>query len=200
MPGNLLLLADSRPFFAQPEVNLITNFFSARQSENPLVIYVGAANGDKPEFAEMARFIVHRFLGNSRFVHLRTEDVERARDQIAEAGFLFLAGGDPQSGWQFLSDFNLTSIIRSCFESGLSVLGISAGAVLCGHGPDTGSYLQLAPWLIGAHEESCHWQSLLTRQNHRPELDAAGLAEGSILLLNGKQTKIYLNVNFFPRR
>jgi len=200
MPGNLLLLADSRPFFVRPQIRLLTDFFSSGRDKNPQVLYIGAANGNQPEFADQAKFLMQRFLRQYRFVHLQTNNSSLSRELFDDNGFLILAGGDPENGWQFLSDSGIGTLIQNHFQNGLSVMGLSAGAMLCGSGPVNGSYLQLVPWLIGAHEESEQWRKLLNRQNQQPELDAVGLNSGSLILLSNGQLETCDTISFFAGR
>ena len=115
--------------------------------------YVGASNGDDPDFyAIFVAAMEGVGVFDCRMIPSAVSEADLAF--LNDADIILLAGGDVEIGWQtFLTNGLDKHIVRRYFE-GATLIGISAGAVQLGLG-----YLKLVPFIIGAHEESTNWKT-----------------------------------------
>lgn len=158
----IFLLADSQLLFWRENGQLLLQRV-ARTRERMKAAYVGASNGDNPDFYAI---FVSAMEGVGLF------DCRMIPSAVSEANLLFfndadiilVAGGDVELGWRaFLNNGLNDHMVRRYFE-GASLIGVSAGAVqlgLCGLAAD-GSLIEtskLVPFIIGAHEESNNWKT-----------------------------------------
>jgi Peptidase family S51 len=180
----IYLLADSQLLFYRENGRLlIERVVKGRTRDQLKAAYVGASNGDRPEFYEI---FVSAMEGvgvfNCRMIPSAVSEADMAF--LNDADIVLLAGGDVEAGWRvFVANGLSEHIVRRYFE-GASLIGISAGAVqlgLCGLAAD-GSLIEtfkLVPFIIGAHEESDNWKT--TRellQLSDPGTTAIGLPTG----------------------
>ena len=161
---SIFLLADSQLLFWREDGELVIERVVKERSRDQLkAAYVGASNGDQPEFYGI---FVSAMEGLGVF-HCRMIPSAVSEADIAflnHADIILLAGGDVELGWRvFLTNGLSDHIVRRYFE-GASLIGVSAGAVqlgLCGLAAD-GSLIEtfkLVPCIIGAHEESNDWKT-----------------------------------------
>jgi peptidase E len=145
--------------------------------------YVGASNGDNPDFYQI---FVSAMEGagvfDCRMIPSALSDADL--NFLNDADVILLAGGDVEAGWRVFLANGLSQHIVRRYSEGASLIGVSAGAVqlgLCGLASD-GSLIEtfkLVPFIIGAHEESTNWKT--TRQLLRlssPGTMAIGLRTG----------------------
>lgn len=158
------LLADSQLLFWRENGQLlIERVVKERVRDGLKAAYVGASNGDNPDFYEI--FV-------SAMEEVGVFDCRMIPSAVSEADITFLndadiillAGGDVEAGWRvFLTNGLSGHIVRRYFE-GASLIGVSAGAVqlgLCCLAAD-GSLIEtfkVVPFIIGAHEESNNWKT-----------------------------------------
>ncbi len=193
----ILLLADSQLLFwrddnglffdrvkalldgASPEAT-VSNAVSDSTGSNqaaPKAAYVGASNGDKPEFYEL-------FLAAMQGIAIddcRMIPSEPSADDLEffdQADLILLAGGDTELGWQTFEKNGLKQKIAERYYTGALLIGISAGAVQIGlsgiretpartNGSEEGSEssstlfdtFKLVPLLIDVHQEP-DWERL----------------------------------------
>ena len=161
---SIFLFADSQLlFWRENGLLLIERVVKASTRDRLKAAYVGASNGDHPDF--YAIFV-------SAMEGVGLVDCGMISSAVSEADLVFLndadiillAGGDVEMGWRaFLTNGLSNHIVRRYFE-GAALIGISAGAVqlgLCCLGAD-GSLIEtfkLVPFIIGAHEESNNWKT-----------------------------------------
>ena len=161
---SIYLLADSQLLFWRDNGQLLLErVVSARTRDRIKAAYVGASNGDNPEFYSI-------FVAAMEGVDV--SDCRMIRSTLSEADLAFLeradvillAGGDVELGWRTFLSNGLNKHIVWRYLEGATLIGISAGAVqlgLCGLAAD-GSLIEtfgLAPFIIGAHEESDNWKT-----------------------------------------
>lgn len=146
---------------------------AVRGGRQATAVYLGAANGDVPEYFDLFRFGANRLgLADGDCVHARASSSAADLELVANgAALVLLAGGDPHAGLAAARACGMDAALRSAAEGGAVLVGISAGAIMLGthayHVPDEPSYalpspaLGLLPFVFGAHEEDADWASLL---------------------------------------
>jgi peptidase E len=180
----ICLLADSQLLFLRENgQTLIERLVKDRTRDQLKAAYVGASNGDNPDFyAIFVSAMEGMGVFNCRMIPSAVSDADMAF--LNDADIVLLAGGDVEAGWRvFLSNGLSKHIVRKYFE-GASLIGVSAGAVqlgMCGLAAD-GSLIEtfkLVPFIIGAHEEADNWKT--TKELLRlsgPGATAIGLPTG----------------------
>lgn len=160
----IFLLADTQLLFWRPNGELlIERLVEARPRQRLKAAYVGASNGDHPDFYAIFVAAMEGIgLTDCKMISSDTSQADLAF--LNEADIILLAGGDVEVGWRaFLTNGLNNHIVRRYFE-GATLIGVSAGAVqlgLCGLAAD-GSLIEtfkLVPFIIGAHEESDNWRT-----------------------------------------
>src|SRR5215216_5602766 len=159
----IFLLADSQLLFWRENGQLLIEGLVKERTRDQLkAAYVGASNGDQPDFYSIFVSAMEGMgVFDCRMIPSALSDADMAF--LNDADIVLLAGGDVELGWRvFLNNGLSEHIVRKYFE-GASLIGISAGAVqlgLCGLAAD-GSLIdtfKLVPFIIGAHEESDNWR------------------------------------------
>lgn len=162
----LFLLADSQLLFWREDRQLlIERVVKASARERLKAAYIGASNGDHPDFFAI---FVAAMEGAGVFDCRMIRSAVSAADLafLNDADLILLAGGDVEVGWRtFLANGLDKHIVRRYFE-GACLLGVSAGAVQLGLGglASDGSLIEtfkLAPFIIGAHEEADNWKTTI---------------------------------------
>ena len=165
----IYLFADSQLLFWNNEGTLFLD--SIRKlivSPSPKAAYIGASNGDEPQFYSIfeaamegvgihdCRMILSSFsAGDESFVN--------------EADIILLAGGNVETGWNVFKQVGLTEAIPKRHSEGAVLIGISAGAVQLGlYGLAEEESInklidtfKLVPFIISAHDEGREWKSLI---------------------------------------
>jgi len=131
----------SRHFGTAP---FLAEAFAATGKDQPLALYIGAANGDNRAFGSGlsvllksagARSVLWPKLGRGKQEH------GAAHAALAEADLVFVGGGDVEAGIQALGDAGLIDAVHAAAERGAVFVGMSAGAIMLG-----------ARWIRWAHE------------------------------------------------
>ena len=177
----IFLLADSQLLFWRDGGQLLLERVVTRDQLK--AAYIGASNGDDPNFYEIFVSAMERVgVVDRRMIPSAVSEADM--EFLNNADVILLSGGDVEAGWRvFLNNGLSEHIIRRYYE-GASLIGVSAGAVqlgLCGLAAD-GSLIEtfkVVPFIIGAHEESDNWKT--TRELLRlsgPGKTAIGLPAG----------------------
>jgi hypothetical protein len=151
---SIFLFGDSQLLFWRENGQLLLErVVEARTRDRLKAAYVGASNGDDPDFyAIFVAAMEGVGVSDCRMIPSAVSEADLAF--LNDADIILLAGGDVEVGWQtFLTNGLDRHIVRRYFE-GATLIGISAGAVQLGLG-----YLKLVPFIIGAHEESTNWKT-----------------------------------------
>lgn len=165
----LFLMADSQPLFRDGSDSLLPALRESLRVSHTNVTraaYVGASNGDAPEFFE---FFVAAMDGinlhESRMIRASFDDEDRAF--LESADLVLLAGGYPDYGWEIMTGTGMDAIIKKKYYAGAVLVGVSAGAVQLGmgwwHGEEDRGVsvgLKLVPHYIDAHDEQDGWAQL----------------------------------------
>lgn len=163
---SIFLLADSELLFYRENGQLLLDRVVKEWKRDQLkAAYVGASNGDHPDFyAIFVAAMEGVGVTNCRMIPSSLSEADLAF--LSNAELILLAGGDAEAGWRvFLANGLNEHIVRRYYE-GASLIGISAGAVqlgLCCLAAN-GSLIEtfaLAPFVIGAHEESDNWRTTI---------------------------------------
>lgn len=170
-PQPLYLLADSQLLFWRRDNKLLLEaaIDRAPRDEPPSAAYIGASNGDRPEFYEIfeaamdAVGIIDRRMIDSAFGPGDRAFLERAR-------LIVLAGGDVRLGWNTFEKTGIKNVILDRHAQGAVLVGISAGAVQLGRcgivealDAEQTEFLDmfdLVPLVIDAHDEQAEWARL----------------------------------------
>lgn len=162
----IFLLADSQLLFWREGGQLILNrIIKDKLPGESKAAYIGASNGDQPEFYEIFVAAMKGFgIFDCRMIPSTLSETDIAF--INDAEIILLAGGDVEAGWRvFLNNGLSEHVVRRYFEGAL-LIGVSAGAVqlgLCCLAGD-GSLMEtfkLVPFIIGAHEEANNWKTTI---------------------------------------
>lgn len=163
----LYLLADSQLFFWKSDGNSLAERLRADlDSTNPKAAYIGASNGDQPEFYSLFQAAMESMqISNCRFVPSQPskEDISF----IEEADLILLSGGDVERGWRTFEQNGLKELIPRKRFDGAILIGVSAGAIQLGLGclsnsaqPKQIDMFRFAPFYVGAHDEENDWWDL----------------------------------------
>jgi cyanophycinase len=165
----IFLLADSQLLFWRDEeghrfLERARQLIEAGEpGKPPKAAYLGASNGDAPEFYEL-------FVGAMAEIGIRDcrhVPAQPSPEDVAfltEADLVLLAGGDVHRGWEAFSGSGLKDKIVERYYAGAVLVGISAGAVQLGlKGWDEGGLFDtfcLVPFVVDVHDEPS-WSALL---------------------------------------
>jgi cyanophycinase len=163
----LYLLADSQLFFWKSESDSLAERVRADlDATNPKAAYVGASNGDQPEFYSLFQAA----MGAMGISDCRAVPSKPSREDTAfleEADLIVLSGGDVERGWQVFEQNGLKELLPRKRFDGAILMGVSAGAVQLGLGylsssaqPKQIGMFRFAPFYIGAHDEENDWFDL----------------------------------------
>ncbi len=181
----LYLLADSQLLFWKRQGRpFLDTVLAGLIRDTPIcAAYIGASNGDRPEFYDIfeaavdAVGVTDRRMIESSFPADDRAFLERAR-------LVVLAGGDVRRGWKTFEETGMKDAILSRYARGAVLLGISAGAVQLGRygiaetpessASDLLEVFDLVPAVVDTHDEGAGWRRL-SRAIGSLEGRAAGL-------------------------
>jgi peptidase E len=166
----IYLLADSQLLFWRQDGKLfIDNIRSSIWHDSPKAAYVGASNGDNPDYYSLfVAAMIGIGIRQCRMIpsSLSTDDLTF----INEADIILLAGGDVERGLNAFEQNGLKELIFRRYFEGATLIGISAGAVqlgLFGWKEEEGlssmnliQTLRLVPFIVSAHDEKRDWAPL----------------------------------------
>lgn len=183
-PQPIYLFADSQLlFWSEGGALFLSSIRRLASRDSPRAAYIGASNGDAPEFysifeAAMSGAGVH----NCRMI-LRSFSAE---DQsfLNEADIILLAGGDVERGWNVFVETGIREVVIRRYDEGAVLMGISAGAMQLGlyglmereaSDVEMLGMFGLVPFVIDAHDEMRKWRRLRRALRH---LDGAAKGIG----------------------
>jgi peptidase E len=169
----ILLLADSQLLFHRGEGEE-GSFLAQRvrplldeeePNPDPKAAYLGASNGDAPEFYELFQSAMST-IGIRTCRLIPTEPSATDRDFLAEADLILLAGGDTRRGYRAFEAAGIKDRIVERYYGGALLIGISAGAVQLGlkgwdeEGQKLFDTFRMVPFVVDVHDEPS-WSRLL---------------------------------------
>ena len=181
----LYLLADSQLLFWKRHDRLLLDAaLDGLARDTPLrAAYIGASNGDRPEFYKIFEAAVDAIgITDRRMIESSFGPDDRAF--LERAQLVVLAGGDVRLGWNTFEKTGMTEVILGRYAQGAVLVGISAGAVQLGRygiveTPDSPAtelldVFDLVPVVIDTHDERAKW-ARLSRAIHSLQGAATGL-------------------------
>ena len=163
----LYLLADSQLLFLKSGSDSLAERIRADlDSGKPKAAYIGASNGDQPEFYNL--FVAA--MESMEISDCRLVPSQPSREDISfleHADLIVLSGGDVERGWQVFEQNGLKELLPRKRFDGAVLMGVSAGAVQLGLGclsnaaqPKQIDMFRFAPFYVGAHDEENDWFDL----------------------------------------
>lgn len=169
IPRPIFLFADSSLLFWGEGGKLFLDSIRRLVArDSPKAAYVGASNGDRPEFYSIFEAALDGVGVHDRRMILRSFAAED-RSFLNEADVILLAGGDTEAGWKVFVETGMREFITRRYDEGAVLIGISAGAQQLGlfgnieggrSGAELVSTFQLVPFVIDAHDEGQGWGRL----------------------------------------
>lgn len=163
------LLADSQLLFSSPGGRpLLAPAVDAIESTEPRAAYVGAANGDQPEYYSIFEGAMEMAGVRDRRMILSDYSAQD-RAYLRSADIIVLAGGDVGSGLRVLRETGMDDDLDERRREGAVLVGVSAGAVhlgamgWLGDEPAEGELvgaLGIVPFSVDAHDEANGWRRL----------------------------------------
>lgn len=160
----IFLLADSQLLFWRGEEGrlLLERARALIEDDQPgralRAAYLGASNGDRPEFYELFLAAMAEIgFNDCRLIPSRPEPGDLAF--LDEADLILLAGGDVRRGWESFQQSGIQGKLIERYYAGALLVGVSAGAVQLGlkgwseDGTDLFDTLRLVPFVVDAHDE-----------------------------------------------
>jgi cyanophycinase len=181
----LYLLADSQLlFWKRQDRLLLETALDGLARDTPLsVAYIGASNGDRPEFYGVFEAAVDAIgITDRRMIDSSFGPDDRAF--LERAQLIVLAGGDVRLGWNTLEKTGMKDVILGRYAQGAVLVGISAGAVQLGRygivetaessATELLEVFKLVPAVVDTHDERAEW-ARLSRTIHLLQGAATGL-------------------------
>ncbi len=167
----LYLLADSQLLFWRRRGRLLLEEAVERLAgaTPPSAAYLGASNGDRPEFYDIFEAAMEAVgITDRRMIDSSFDRADRAF--LKGAQLIVLAGGDARLGWHTFEETGMRDVILDRYARGAVLVGISAGAVQLGRygmveapqSPEPGLFdvFGLVPLVVDAHDERAGWARL----------------------------------------
>ncbi|HYH78844.1 MAG TPA: Type 1 glutamine amidotransferase-like domain-containing protein [Longimicrobium sp.] len=163
------LLADSQLLFSSHLGRpLLAPAVDAVASPEPRAAYVGAANGDQPEYFSIFEGAMDVIgVRDRRMILSGYAAADRA--YLRSADIIVLAGGDVGAGLRVLRATGMDDDLDERHREGAVLVGVSAGAVhlgamgWLGDDPAEGELvgaLGIVPYSVDAHDEAGGWKRL----------------------------------------
>lgn len=167
----LYLLADSQPLFWKRHERLLLEAVldGLAPDAPPSAAYIGASNGDRPEFYEIFEAAMDAVgLADRRMIDSSFDHADRTF--LDGAQLIILAGGDVRLGWTTFERTGMKEVILRRYTEGAVLVGISAGAVQLGRygiveapgsvEAEVFDAFNLVPMVIDVHDERNQWVRL----------------------------------------
>ena len=160
----IFLLADSQLLFWRDEegrrfLDRARELIAADAPEKqPKAAYLGASNGDAPEFYELFVSAMAE-AGITDCRQIPSAPAEEDYAFLEQADLILLAGGDVRRGWDVFVRTGLKDKLAARYYAGALMMGVSAGAVqlgVKGWDEDSSEFfntLSLVPFVVDVHDE-----------------------------------------------
>ena len=191
----LYLLADSQLlFWKRQDRLLLESALDGLARDTPVrAAYIGASNGDRPEFYEIFEAAVDAAgITDRRMIESSFGPDDRIF--LGRADLIVLAGGDVRLGWNTFEKTGMKQVILGRYAQGAVLVGVSAGAIQLGrygivetpesHATELVDVFKLVPMVVDTHDERAEW-ARLSATIHSLEGAANGLgipAGGGVVL------------------
>lgn len=196
----LYLLADSQLLFGtRQDRPFLETALDGLARDKPLsAAYIGASNGDRPEFYEIFEAAVDAVgITDRRMIDSTFGPTDRAF--LVAAQLIVLAGGDVRLGWNTFEKTGMKNTLLDRYAEGAVLVGISAGAVQLGRygivetteslGTKVFDVFNLVPMVIDVHDERNEWARLQrTIQSLNGEAAGLGIPSGGGIVVHADTT------------
>jgi cyanophycinase-like exopeptidase len=180
----LYLFADSQLLFWKRRGRLLLEeIVEETAAAAPRAAYIGASNGDRPEFYEIFAAAMQS-VGVADHRRIDSAFGEDDRAFLDSAQIILLAGGEVRVGWDAFERTGMKDVILARYAAGAVLLGISAGAIQFGRqaivaAPESAAselldVFNLVDAVVDVHDERNEW-SRLSSTIHLLEGAAIGL-------------------------
>jgi hypothetical protein len=194
----LYLLADSTPMFlVAPGEESLLERVRLSLPEQPRAAYLGASNGDDPNYFEIFCAAMDK-IGLHQRRHLIAPYSAEDLVWLDRCDLILLSGGDVMRGWQCFTNAGLQQRFKTRYEAGCVLMGISAGAIqmsdfLFGEAPDenkiSGQGMGLARCLVDVHDQDRDWKRLRELSKQVPKgTRCVGIPSNGVLKVHPDQT------------
>lgn len=175
-PAPLFLLADSQLlFWGDEDGHFIDRIAAYAGPGAPRAAYLGASNGDDPEFYGLFVAAMEG-IGPAECRMIPTHPSDEDRAFLERADVVLLAGGHVERGWRAFEAGGVRHAVERRYHAGAVLIGVSAGAVQLGTAgwPEGDPHAAfptggLAPFVVDAHAEDEDWAALRTVVHARGE-------------------------------
>jgi hypothetical protein len=159
------LLADSQWLFQRNEQQpFLKKAITHIVNKKPKAAYIGISNGDTPAFYSLfceamnAVDVVHTGMITSIFRESEQEFLE-------SADIILLSGGDTQQGLKVFQDTGIARILRTRYQLGATLIGVSAGAIQLGSAclGENIEPLKIVPFIVTVHADKDNFREIDTR-------------------------------------
>ncbi|PCJ47581.1 MAG: hypothetical protein COA99_00805 [Moraxellaceae bacterium] len=201
----MALLADSQLLLSPGKGDMLRAWMNKHLDQRCLsnrpkrAVYIGASNGDLPEFYQMAIEICAAWNIN-QVIHVQcVADLVALHPQDVDV--VLLAGGDVTLGWSFLSQLPIKQWLNDYSADNGVFVGVSAGAIHLSNAyisEHSVAFLGYHAACIVAHEEregwptARAWQAWASREpqqvKKQGQLPLIGLPFGGGLLVDSEAT------------
>lgn len=163
----VFLLADSQLlFWADEDGHFIDRIAAWTGPGAPRAAYLGASNGDDPEFYSLFAAAMEG-IGPAECRMIPSAPTDEERAFAARADLVLLAGGDVRRGWNAFTANGMREMVERRHREGAVLIGVSAGAVQLGtmgwaEGEPGAAFETwgLVPFVVDAHAEASGWREL----------------------------------------
>ena len=196
----IYLLADSALlFWKDGNRRFLERILGDIEKERPKAAYVGASNGDDPDFFALFEAAMEG-IGIRDNSMVRSEPSESERLFLDAADLILLSGGDPLRGWRTIDSNGIRGAIARRYDEGAVLCGVSAGAVQLGWGIETGAIdgstgvvptFRFVPCVVDVHGEASHWKGLKRALvGFEAETKGVGIPQGAGMVFRSEDNSI----------
>jgi hypothetical protein len=164
------LFADSELlFWTAKSVLFLKTLLRFVSEPQPSASYIGASNGDRPEFYDIFRAAMEN-IGVTETRMIREAFERSDREFLSRSKIVLLAGGNAANGWRVIKESGLADAVLRKHADGALIIGVSAGAMQLGLGmlsvdeeDPTAVWietLRIVPFVVDVREEGSNWRSL----------------------------------------
>jgi len=157
----IYLLADSQLLFWRNNRGLFLSQVRRHLGkDSPAAAYVGASNGDEPEFYSIFTAAMAG-IGISDCRMIKSSFAKEDKLFFERADIILLARGDVQRGWEYIDRVGIKEAVNRRYHAGAALLGLSVGAIQLGlyrfgEGDELGTSLfdalRLVPFVVDVHD------------------------------------------------
>jgi hypothetical protein len=197
---SICLMADSQLLFWKEDGRLfLERLLGELDSVAPKAAYIGAANGDEPQFFEIFRAAMEA-IGILDCAMVRSDPSVEQMEFLRGADLIVLAGGDPVRGFRVIEANGVRDAVASRYYEGAVLCGVSAGAMQLGIGVHSGEdegtarflgMFRFVPCVIDVHDEEGRWERLERAVTSLgPTVKGIGIPRGGGMIFHSEDNSV----------